>query len=177
MTQQNLQDHPLIKFFEGHPQTILIAASLASSMNLTRLFEFYSEGIYLDDEGIGITRQESIQDENCANSIVHDKKLTQMMRTHLLPETIEKSIQYAIEIIKSKGPDNFKFLCVLSLFPSGVQIDDLCLIYTKHSPSDIEDKLQILIDYSAAQKKTQNGKVFYSANKLICKKTKDGLDL
>jgi hypothetical protein len=119
---QQLQDHPLIKFFEGHPQTILIAASLASSMNLTRLFEFYSEGFYLDDEGLAITRQDSVNNENETPTATqsYDKKLSKMMNTHLLPETIEKSIHYAIEIIKSSGQENFKFLCVLSLFPSGV---------------------------------------------------------
>lgn len=119
---QQLQDHPLIKFFEGHPQTILIAASLASSMNLTRLFEFYSEGFYLDDEGLAITRQDSVNNENETPTVTqsYDKKLSKMMNTHLLPETIEKSIHYAIEIIKSSGQENFKFLCVLSLFPSGV---------------------------------------------------------
>ena len=34
-----------------------------------------------------------------------------------------------------------------------------------------------MIDYSAAQKKKQNGKVIFTANRLITKKTKDGLEL
>lgn len=112
-------------------------------MNLTKLFEFYSEGLYLDDDGLAITRQDSLQDESqeTSNEQSYDKKLTQRMKAHLLPETIEKSIHYAVEIIKSQGQDYFKFLCVLSLFPSGVQLEDLSLIYPKHSTSELEDKL------------------------------------
>lgn len=100
-----------------------------------------------------------------------------MMKEHLLPDTIKKSLNYAVEIIQAQGMEYYKFLGVLSLFPGGVSAEDLNLLFPKSSLEDIEDKIQILIDFSAAKKRVENGRTRYSVNRLLANKSKEALKL
>ena len=126
-----------MKFFEGHPQTILIGASLLSNMSLIRLFEFYSEGVHHHEEDLALGQ--IAHDSDIPNHQKYFSKVGKMMKAHLLPDTIKKSLQYAVEIIKAQGMDYYKFLGVLSLFPGGVCLEDLNELYPKDE--DLEDKL------------------------------------
>lgn len=152
--RRSLIAHPLLKFFDGHPQTILIGASLLATMNLSELFKFYSESSQVGKE-------------------VNSSRIQERQ----LPATIKASLKYAIEIIQARGQRYYQMFGLLSLFPGGVSSEDLSTFW-KEKDGDVEEVLKVLVDYSAAKvKQGKNKKDLYFVNRLLAIKAQESLPI
>ena len=120
---RNLASHPLIQLFDGHPQTVMLGASLLSKMNLCELYELYNG------------TENHFQPGGC-------------LAIDRLPSTIKASLDYAVRILEAKGSEYLKVFGLLSLFPGGATSEELGSIFGLPRAKEI---LGFLKEYSIAK--------------------------
>ena len=140
--------HPIMNFFEGHPQTILMGASLTGKMKLPELFRLYSRA---------------------------DKLGKNELSSAVIPQSVQISLEFVGRILESQGAEFTKIFGLLALFPGGVTAEELESIFGMEKCTKI---LDFLVDYSIAKKKSRrhkDKKVRYYIHRLIQEKAKTTL--